>query len=879
MTDLDRDLVGRDATVRAVLDALGDRRSVCVTGPPGVGRSAVLRAVADTVGADPIVPCFMLLGDQHLVPLTTVFGPLEGDTAAVADAVAALRPTTADGGPAPVAVDDLQWADGRTLDVVVALTERVPVVATALAGSTAVERLADAGALVVDVAPLDQHLARELLATLPEPLDAATATTVVDQAAGLPLLLVHLAAASATPRRAPAPATAAERSAHDAALGILDDLDDDERRALAALGVAGRPLPVALAGPGLSGLLRRGLAARVEGFGALWLTADADGPCARATSPLLGQLAADTLSDDERAAVHEALADASDLPARARHLGAAGATDAAVDTARAALDAATTAAERARAARAAAFVARPEDRAAAVLVAARALDAAQDPSGVEALLAREADVLAQAGPTVQAEAAAIAAWALLGSTRDAAAADVAERALAAAGPDTADGARAQLAAVAATAHASRLDGMAAVQRASEALALAEPGTMPHRRARFVLGAATTLIGLDAGLDAMAEVHAEALADGAVGEALLIGVTLGFSLFPYHRAAEARAVLDDTIERAVAERRRGAEVHARTVRGSALVWLEQAADHVLDELAAMVEDPASRPHRVGATAMLAQGLGDRGRHGEAMARLSGLAEVAAGVEMERVTADSVACELAVLVGEHDAVAHHAERVQTSAAPVRMAFHTSRLALAWRAVELGETVEAIDGDSAVPAMAALGRAYRGTVALAEGRLEEAHTELLAAVDPCDGLVRRDALRSLVGAALAADGMGWRDEAVRCADAALARCAQHRLDGLATWATRLLAPADLPAAAPVLADVLGPAPAPLTERQAEVLGRFVDGQSPSAIAAALGVSERTVHQHLRAARQRFDAATTAEAAVRWLEATGPGPVASTR
>lgn len=54
------------------------------------------------------------------------------------------------------------------------------------------------------------------------------------------------------------------------------------------------------------------------------------------------------------------------------------------------------------------------------------------------------------------------------------------------------------------------------------------------------------------------------------------------------------------------------------------------------------------------------------------------------------------------------------------------------------------------------------------------------------------------------------------------------------------------------------------PLTRRQREVLAQVVDGKSDGEIAAALGVSQNTVHEHIEEAKRRIGVRTRVQAAV---------------
>ncbi|MEV0397975.1 LuxR C-terminal-related transcriptional regulator [Polymorphospora rubra] len=340
----DRALDGQAATGRprtvvdeatALLTAPG---LVVVTGGPGSGRSTVLSGL----GAAFRGPVFaggglaMLSGVPAFALTRAVKVRLPAqDPALLAEAV---RSRVRAG---LLLLDDLQWADPATVAALVPLAAHCRIVVALRTPhrlpAEAVAALRTVAAGWLSMPALDPDAATELVRRVAPGLDPATVSDVVRRAGGVPLAAETLARHAATRRGAAAPAAADDDidQVGYAVAAALSDLTRPARTAMAALGLLGRPATTAVLGAGVDELTGAGLVA-----------ADADGTVVP-VSPYVAEVAAGLLDDEGRRALHRRLAEL--VPAReaARHLAAAGDTDAAYAHAVAAAAGATTAGERA----------------------------------------------------------------------------------------------------------------------------------------------------------------------------------------------------------------------------------------------------------------------------------------------------------------------------------------------------------------------------------------------------------------------------------------------------------------------------------------------------------------------------------------------------
>ncbi len=296
-------LVGRDAEVASAAAALSEPGLVVVAGGPGIGRSTVGYAAAHRCGR-PLYAGGGLVTLRHVpyLPLSrAIRAPLPPD-----DRPLAVEAVRARLGGGVLLLDDLQWADHATLDLLAELATYLPVLAAVripapLAGP-AMQRLRAASRLWLDLAPLGDAEAAALVRDVAPTLPDHTVTSLVAVGDGNPAVLTALARTGSDSANPP-PSIAA----------LVAELPQDERTALAALGLLARPTASALLGRGAAGLLERGL------------LADLGGGILAPRERVVAEVAAGVLPPEQRAAMHRRLAElVADDGEAARHLAAAG---------------------------------------------------------------------------------------------------------------------------------------------------------------------------------------------------------------------------------------------------------------------------------------------------------------------------------------------------------------------------------------------------------------------------------------------------------------------------------------------------------------------------------------------------------------------------
>ena len=223
-----RSLVGRDAEL-AILDRVinsieDEGASVLLRGQPGMGKSSMLRAAgivargrgalvlsASGVESEAMLPFSGL--HQLLLPLLSRSGSLpkvQHDALATAfgarvgpppelflTALATLTLVADAAGEQPVVllVDDVQWLDGPTQDVLAFVSRRIrhdPVALISGLRDGHVVALSSADVLEICLPALNAASSRQLLATVADDLTPADRQAVLEHARGNPLALVEL---------------------------------------------------------------------------------------------------------------------------------------------------------------------------------------------------------------------------------------------------------------------------------------------------------------------------------------------------------------------------------------------------------------------------------------------------------------------------------------------------------------------------------------------------------------------------------------------------------------------------------------------------------------------------------------------------------------
>jgi DNA-binding CsgD family transcriptional regulator len=308
--------------------------ALVLRGEPGSGKTALLAAAAERAGGMTVLRCLGAQDERELpyaglhallrrlgqhrddlipaqrVALDRALGNVSGGRPSpllVAAAFLALLDAAADEAPVLVLVDDLQWVDHESRDVIGFVARRVTDSAVGLVLAMRADSLAIDGVEVLDIHDLDRATAVDLLAG--HGVRRSVADRLVDAVGGNPLALLELAhhlddgqRSGDEPLPDPLPATSPSAAYSTALAG----LPESARLAAGAAAVAGPVQPPVLA----EALSRLGTdhdrLAQVEATGLLSLTSE--GVSWR--HPLARSAASDALGASDRRRCHRAVAEA-----------------------------------------------------------------------------------------------------------------------------------------------------------------------------------------------------------------------------------------------------------------------------------------------------------------------------------------------------------------------------------------------------------------------------------------------------------------------------------------------------------------------------------------------------------------------------------------
>lgn len=294
-------LFGREFELARLTAAFAAGQPLAVVGEAGLGKTTLVRAAVAAAGLEVREGgALETLAWMPLLALRRAVGDdLHGDATAVAIEVERRL------GPQLLFIDDLQWTDDATRQVLALLAGRISLVMTIRASDAAiveVRQLAEAvRAEVIEIGELDRTAAIEIVRRARPGLDGPALDLVVAEGAGNPLLLEELAT-----RGHPTSSLARALTLR------LDRLSDEGRASFALLAVAGHGLPVAAIGPGGNDLVASGVAIR-------------EGDALAPRHALLADAMVATLDAEAVRRIHDRLASiAVDPGEQAHHLAAAG---------------------------------------------------------------------------------------------------------------------------------------------------------------------------------------------------------------------------------------------------------------------------------------------------------------------------------------------------------------------------------------------------------------------------------------------------------------------------------------------------------------------------------------------------------------------------
>ena len=828
-------LIGREAAVIDVAEAVGAGRVAVVRGPGGIGKSAVLAEAVRRSGRTSLqVSGIDFLGHQRLLPFERALdATLTGDLESVATTVrAALGP---DG---VVVVDNLQWADPTSVNLLPALAARGPLVIgtrpldPVRAARGALEAL---DPVIVELGPLDRIEGRRLLDELGPGLPQSTIDAALRLAAGNPLLIELLVRNHGT----------LDPHGVDLVEAMVLALPPDALDLLARLSVG---IQTSGGEAGANVLVESGMVRRSR-----------DGWCVL-EAELLAAAALRTRTPADRRDLHREAAAASCSPAiAAEHLMLAGDR---ADAYRAALEAVEHAepSPSSELLRLALEVAPDADcwpifeRVVRLLVMEGDLETAGE-------LAGEAREHGYDGPQLD----TLDGFVSMQRGDGPRAAELLDRALL----HAPEHAVPSILAMRAGARASLFDVAGAREDASRALELGAAGDSAPA-ARFVLAGAALLSGDESWREDLPRAVAEARQSGSRPLVERAGITLAYGLFLSGDRDAAVSVCRDLIAEAVERRDERSELALSKLLNAHLVFCDLAPLRVLERLDGLLRHPATRDDLTGGWSVAAIGWADRGefdRAAESVARAE--LEAHRGGPNAQVAASWALAELAWLQSSPAWCEEHARHGIGKAMLLNPAHANCASLLAWSQFESGRPVDVSIPYIPFPALAGLAVEIGALQALTAGdhdlaveRFDEAAT-LHAAYLP------RSALRCAWGAAeaqrragdTAAALLSLKDLEDACIVAGIASMQPRLAESMRRCA---------PSGARGGGDRSSVAGA-VTARQREILSLVHGGMRTPEIAERLGLSPATVDTHIRGAMARLGVSSRAEAARRSMAAAG--------
>lgn len=827
--------VGRRSDVDTAVAALVSRRPVAVVGPAGIGKTTLARQAAQEWGRPLRAGAALdFLQSTPFLPLTRLLGrpPAPGDHAAVAAEVHAAV------GDAVLLLDDLQWADPDTLEVLPALAAAVPLIVTVRSGTDQARRAVkhiEAVGVVLGLEPLDHEAALEL-ACASAGADHPAARAAARRGGGNPLAIQVLA-------RAP---HARSDEAATTLRAYVESSSETARATLARLGL--QDPAVCAESDGIAELVDRGMV-QVSPHGDVAAVAD-----------LFAELALESLPEHARRSLHRQVAGRTDdLGDRARHHLAAGDLDLAHDLATRAAAEARTAAVRADLLTLAARAAPAACRWSATR---EAISALLDLGQVEAT--RElVEALAEVEPPSCADAIdreLMRVRLAIEEQRFQRVLLIADTVLHAYADQMSAQQEVSMLVMRAGAKGQLWDLAGALADAGEAKRLAEAHGVVTTRADMLLGALGMVTGDPQADERLRAVFEEAVGAGRYNEARDIARLHVMALFLKGRPDDALELCARAIGAAEQQNNLSWDREMRAIRAVNRSMIELGAPEVREELRDLLADPALTGERESVVTLLAVIESDRGDIEAADALLAPAREANAAARSQRTEALTWACaEVDWSAGRLRSCLDRTTEL-ADASPLTFGRSSAAVLAKWVQLELGGDPGACPDPLVVyPVQRGLVAEARGVDLLAvPGREQEAAERFREAAELHRHYLRRHEVRCRWAEAESLRRAGQRDEAAALLEALELECEAH---GLTPLARRVRASLRTIRTAP--ARHRGAA-RDLTDRQREVLALVRLGLSTHEIAARLLLKPSTVESHVRTAMRRVGASTRREAAL---------------
>lgn len=244
--------VGREPEVAHLGAALAEGRAVVVVAPAGMGKSSLCRAALKVHGPWRESGALATLRWSPMLIFRRLIG------ADLRDAVDLVVTQVLRAEPGALLLEDLQWADERSLDVTAQLVGRLPVLATVRShdpgAAATVTDLSSAGFEVLELPPLSPEVSQALVRARRPELDETAREVLVERAGGNPLLLTELEGDASDGDTDSSPTLIRALQAR------LAEHPEPVRAAMERLSVLGRPAQPELVGRGATDLVAAGLA-------------------------------------------------------------------------------------------------------------------------------------------------------------------------------------------------------------------------------------------------------------------------------------------------------------------------------------------------------------------------------------------------------------------------------------------------------------------------------------------------------------------------------------------------------------------------------------------------------------------------------------------